>query len=201
MPNSIPSPGRRIAIAAVMACLLVVIGARAPGAGSDLAARIGVVYRGEGGVPYLEIHAQSLAAGTPVNVVLFADQEPRKLVHAGVTGAPQIDLPITASHVFGRTDMPVRYALRIDGGEPFAAGDIGIGVIGAPSRCRIDDGRVRCDLEGDGTPGYFRFCTSNEGVHLTAWSGTPPEGVRRWHAYYFLAYDVEPSCSVREISE
>ena len=193
-----------------MACLLVVTAERAPGAGADLAARIGVVYRGEGGVAYLDIHSESLAAGTPVNVVLFENQEPRKLVHAGVAGAPQIDLPINPSHVFGRTDHPVRYDLRIDGGEALAAGDVGdllaagdvgIGVIGEPSLCRMDDGRVRCDLEGDGTPGYFRFCTSNEGIHLTAWSGTPPEGVRRWHAYYFLAYDVEPSCSVREISE
>ena len=192
------------------ACLLVVTGAKAPGAGSDLAARIGVVYQGEGGVPYLEIHSRSLAAGTPLNVVLFENQEPRTLVHAGVAGAPETDLPITPSHVFGRTDVPVRYELRIAGGDPLAAGDVGnplaagdvgIGVIGEPSLCRIDDGRVRCDLEDDGTPGYFRFCTSNEGIHLTVWSGAPPEGVRRWHAYYFLAYDVEPSCSVREISE
>ena len=201
MPNFIPSPGRKIAIAAVTACLLVVTAERAPGAGSDLAARIGVVSQGKGGVPYLEIHSQSLAAGTPVNVVLFAHQESRTLVHAEVAGAPQTDLSINPSHVFGRTDNPVRYELRIDGGDPLAASDVGIGVIGAPSLCRIDDGQVRCDIEGDGTSAYFRFCTSNEGIHLTAWSGTPPEGERRWHAYYFLAYDVEPSCLREEISE
>jgi hypothetical protein len=40
----------------------------------------------------------------------------------------------------------------------------------------------------------FRTCASTEGIHATAWSGIPLSSERRWHAYYYLGYDVEPDC-------
>jgi hypothetical protein len=47
-----------------------------------------------------------------------------------------------------------------------------------------------------GKPSWrFRTCASAEGVHATAWSGVPPSAPRRWHAYYYLGYDVEQDCS------
>lgn len=60
-----------------------------------------------------------------------------------------------------------------------------------------DDG-VTADLEGDGSVERFRVCTSSEGVHLTVWTGAPPQGTRRWHRYFYLGYDVEPTCSEPE---
>jgi hypothetical protein len=59
----------------------------------------------------------------------------------------------------------------------------------------IVDGSVTGDLDGDGQPESFRSCTSSEGVHLTVWTGKPLEGRRRWHDYYYLGYDVDPSCT------
>jgi hypothetical protein len=41
----------------------------------------------------------------------------------------------------------------------------------------------------------FRTCASEEGIHTTAWSGIPLASPRRWHAYYYLGYDVEPDCA------
>jgi hypothetical protein len=43
-----------------------------------------------------------------------------------------------------------------------------------------------------------RSCTSREGVHLTVWSGTPLKSHRLSHQYYYLGYDVEPSCDERD---
>ena len=54
------------------------------------------------------------------------------------------------------------------------------------------------DLDQDGVIEQFRACTSAEGVHFTVWSGKPLEGIRRWHYYYYLGYDVEPSCDERD---
>jgi len=39
-----------------------------------------------------------------------------------------------------------------------------------------------------------RACASSEGLHLTLWDGEPLKGRRLWHAYYYLGYDVEPTC-------
>ena len=52
----------------------------------------------------------------------------------------------------------------------------------------------------DQPPGLLlRSCTSNEGVHFTAWSDAPLTGTRRWHRYYYLGYDVEPNCTATEV--
>src|SRR5215471_14192372 len=43
-----------------------------------------------------------------------------------------------------------------------------------------------------------RSCTSREGLHLTAWAGAPLVSRRLLHQYYYLGYDVEPSCDERD---
>ncbi|MEN8374789.1 MAG: hypothetical protein ABFS34_05015 [Gemmatimonadota bacterium] len=53
---------------------------------------------------------------------------------------------------------------------------------------------VSVDFDQDGAPDVFRACTSREGIHLTLWSGRPLVGERLWHSYFFLGYDVHPTC-------
>ena len=40
----------------------------------------------------------------------------------------------------------------------------------------------------------FKSCTSNEGLHFSSWLGQPPKGKPLWRVYYYLGYEVEPSC-------
>lgn len=58
-----------------------------------------------------------------------------------------------------------------------------------------NDSGVTADLDGDGHLSTFRSCTSTEGVHLTVWAGKPLESRRTWHSYYYLGYDVDPTCT------
>ena len=62
----------------------------------------------------------------------------------------------------------------------------------------VGENGVSADLDADGQPEWLRSCTSSEGVHLTIWSAPQPGGRRLWHAYYFLGYDVEPTCTEEE---
>jgi hypothetical protein len=62
----------------------------------------------------------------------------------------------------------------------------------------VKNGIASADLDGDGRAEYFRECTSSEGIHLTVWTGRLLNGQRRWHYYYYLGYDVEPSCKAKE---
>lgn len=59
-------------------------------------------------------------------------------------------------------------------------------------------GGVTADLEANGGRESFRSCTSEEGVHLTIWTGKPLEGPRQWHYYYPLGYDVDANCTAAE---
>jgi hypothetical protein len=54
------------------------------------------------------------------------------------------------------------------------------------------------EIEPGKPPIRFRFCASSEGLHATAWAGQPLASTRRWHAYYYLGYDVEPTCREAE---
>ncbi len=47
----------------------------------------------------------------------------------------------------------------------------------------------------------FRSCTTMEGVHFSAWSGTPPKEQSIWSRGFYLGYDVEPTCVERDIKE
>ena len=40
----------------------------------------------------------------------------------------------------------------------------------------------------------FRACTSMEGLHMTAWLNAPITGLRVWHRYHYVGYDMEVSC-------
>ncbi|MCK4867017.1 MAG: hypothetical protein KAT39_03120, partial [Alphaproteobacteria bacterium] len=72
---------------------------------------------------------------------------------------------------------------------------------GVADRCGASGTMVSCDLETGGSPQSFRVCASREGLHFSVWSGKPLEGARRWHAYYYLGYDIEPDCTDRDYAE
>ena len=50
----------------------------------------------------------------------------------------------------------------------------------------------------DGTTLAFDACTSQEGVHLSVWAGSPLTGQRVAHRYYYLPYGTEPNCEPSE---
>jgi hypothetical protein len=57
---------------------------------------------------------------------------------------------------------------------------------------------VTIAIETAQPPIRFRTCASTEGLHATAWAGEPLASSRRWHAYYYLGYDVDPTCNESE---
>jgi hypothetical protein len=63
---------------------------------------------------------------------------------------------------------------------------------------RLGSGELVVQLSAAYPNAQVRSCTSNEGLHLTVWAGTPLTSQRLWHQYYYLGYDVEPSCDERD---
>jgi len=59
----------------------------------------------------------------------------------------------------------------------------------------VRTGISHIDINRDGVDDDFRVCTSHEGLHLTIWPGKALKGTRRFHRYFPLHYDVEPSCT------
>lgn len=53
---------------------------------------------------------------------------------------------------------------------------------------------VSIDVNFDGNFEFFDACTTNEGVIFSVWSGIPWYSVEIWSSYYYLGYDLTPSC-------
>jgi hypothetical protein len=88
--------------------------------------------------------------------------------------------------------IPGDAAYIVSGGD-LDTSKIYVAFVGKPVNFRMTRGRgeVKLDLPGDVT---FRSCSSMEGLHFTAWVGGARNEKKIWHRYFYLGYDVEPTC-------
>jgi hypothetical protein len=156
----------------------------------DYESQVGVAERFEDNF-CLTIRNGSLVEGSRVHIVI-ADK-PQSLAEAAVLKK----LPNSCSINPEADAKDSFYSLKIIRGK-VESGAVALAVINHGEKF-VSGGRiVSADLNRDGRREYFRTCTSNEGLHLTVWSGRPLAGKRRWHRYFYLSYDVVPSCKKRD---
>jgi len=170
-------------------CCLLMLPAGALAQGDDQ--RFGVA-GSTGTILCAAIPAADAHAGERVTIV-----DPSQPQHASWA---TLELPATdACAAWQRkADLPGRtFALKVEAVAEDAWGSIGIVVRGASS-AGMSHGKavVRSDR---GTSLHFRSCTSSEGVHLSAWPSAKATGRPLWHAYVYLGYDVEPTCTDAEM--
>jgi hypothetical protein len=159
----------------------------------DFQTRIGKVVRQKDGCVLLWLSGKVPRPGTTVEIV--EPRLPQRVSRASVVeapsclpGRPAAAAPYTASvAVLALASSPPSGQDRSL--EP------AIGVVAPPAPLQLLGGSARADLDRDGRPERFAVCTSSEGLHLTVLTGSPPRVRRLWHAYHYLGYDVEPSCS------
>jgi hypothetical protein len=72
--------------------------------------------------------------------------------------------------------------------------EIGVAVLDPTARTEYLNGEFVVFTKGAAAPLQMRECSSHEGLHLTAWRGNR----RTWHAYFYLGYDLESTCSDEE---
>lgn len=77
---------------------------------------------------------------------------------------------------------------------------LAVAIVGV-AHAGVSGGVVEVGTESASGRVSVRSCASREGLHLTAWAGKPLESRRVWHAYWYLGYDVEPSCTKKEMEE
>jgi len=68
-----------------------------------------------------------------------------------------------------------------------------IAIVGKHATLQRVRGTVEGKLDSRGNV-TFRACSSIEGLHVSVWTGSVINGKKIWHRYYYLGYDVEPTC-------
>jgi hypothetical protein len=164
--------------------------------GFDWEKRVGIAVTKPAGSHCLWIDADSIAPGT--TVLLASPADSAAVVTARVLRrrtapcpAPDPDIPLADAH----------YDIEILGRVRPQPGSVWFAVLAAPGALAATANGIRGDLDGDGNAEMLRVCTSAEGLHLTVWTGAPLTGRRRWHRYFYLQYDVEPTCDERDFQD
>jgi hypothetical protein len=157
--------------------------------------QVGVVDASAEGKLCLNISNPNLVAGAPVSFIL--PHKPQRVAKATI----EQKLASSCSHDPNTTSSDASfYSLKLVGkavdlSEPMPPA---IAVVRSATPVLLKHGIASADLDGDGRTEFFRICTSNEGNHLTVWSGKPLQGKRSWHSYYYLGYDVVPTCKKKD---
>ncbi len=161
--------------------------ASAPAVAFSFAQRIGW-FQG----PCLAISNPHLARGTSVALVIMG--EPQKVQQ--VRSLEQTTDPAMCKALLqGRAKMNAKPGISFYTLEPGGVGatDMGIGIVEPPA-LTVADGLVRVDLDGDGQSEIFTSCATSEGIKFGVWTTKAYQGEPRWSGYYYLGYDLQPTC-------
>jgi hypothetical protein len=151
--------------------------------------RIGVARSLKGGEGCVAMPGPPLDKGSAVTLIAASPPQSVKVATvAGVTACPVLDKAMISGPY---------YSVRPFDSEP----TVWIAVPGKPSTRSLGPGVVAVRLSAAQPEAQVRTCTSTEGLHLTVWSGAPLRSRRLWHQYFYLGYDVEPSCEDRDVGD
>ncbi|MBI2778690.1 MAG: hypothetical protein HYX62_02720 [Gammaproteobacteria bacterium] len=163
---------------------------------SRYASLVGVVFTQKDGLQCLETQRADLIKGMRVMIVTPGGPgEPQSLIKAEVLGSSCNDNGTQTVSIDGGKPQ-TRYALKLLQNDQAAA--FGFGIIVKHVVLKEKNGTVQARFGLEKKPAYFSQCTSKEGIHLSVWSGLPLKEKSRWHAYYHLGFEVEPSCTDKE---
>ena len=147
--------------------------------------RFGVATAFEGDV-CIAVEGPELAAPTVVTVI---DTELLPRVFTFVVDASVQDCPLLRS----QGSIGTQYRAHLADGELPSDRLLGIAVVG---KFPGHGGRKDFTLDlGPAVPkGRVSSCTSSEGLWLNLWSAVPRKSTLLWQVYWYLGFDVEPTC-------
>jgi len=156
--------------------------------------RIGIAVA-TGGRTCLAIRNANLAPSTPVTLVNPSlPQTSTQVQIGGMTNSP---CPVSKE-----VDTSVsNYDLQVPSGANLAKLTPLIAVTGTSATfTSAPNNTLQADLDQNGKFETFRACSSNDGLHLTVWSGSSLDGMLLWHGYYYepSSAGLGPACTPKE---
>jgi len=154
----------------------------------DFARGVGIVAARQGGDYCLLIQNSSLKPGDGLALVwvpLADGTQPGETRHSRVSAG--LKQPCDAANA-----AAADASYLVDGGN-LENGKVYFALAGNQASLKLRQGQVEGRLGG--RPVAFSACASTEGIHLNIWMGTARTGRKLWHRYYYLGYDVEPTCT------
>ena len=161
----------------------------------DFSLDIGLFAANRQGQFCLSIKNAALSRGQEMTLIWVSAEE--------VPSRPEIRY----GKIHAKLAAPCDPANHADGENTYelAAGKLEIGriyfaIVGGHTDLRITQDRVTGRL-GVTQEIAFRSCASMEGLHFLVLAGNGLKAKKVWHDYYYLGYDVEPTCKDTYLKE
>jgi hypothetical protein len=166
----------------------------------DISPKVGIVDVDDNQTICFRTNNSNLAEKTPISIVTSLYELPQKVLMATVEKKLEKSCVSDDSDAGDSNPGEIFYysLVLIDKTIEKSEILIGIGVIQPPKEIQVQNNLANIDLNGDGKLEFFRLCASNEGLHLTIWTGKPLKGKRIWYYYYYLKYDTEADCKKKD---
>lgn len=189
MKNNIAAMLRQTVLACVVLMLCAVHHqAQTKQPALDYAKRVGVAHVKDKSTVCMTISNADLPRGAKVRLIFDApgsrQTEAEAVIRNKRAGACNGDVS-GSSH---------SYSLTLTKAEAGAT-NIAVAIVDYAKPFRREKNLLVADFNGDGRDEHLRSCTSSEGVHLSIRSTKARESKCVWHAYFYLGYDVEPTCT------
>jgi hypothetical protein len=143
--------------------------------------------------PCLAISNPNLAHGTAVALVIAG--EPQKVQQARIQ--ERTESPATCQALMeGRARVNAKPGMSFYALETGSVGstDMGFGLVAPPANPAVVNGLARVDLDQDGHSEVFSSCATSEGIRFAVWTEKAYQGESRWSGYYYLDYEMKPTC-------
>lgn len=154
--------------------------------------RIGVAVN-TGSRTCVALQNSNVATGNPVTLV--TPTLPQSFTQAEIGAASKAPCPILQNVNTALSS----YEIQGTGGSLPKLTPL-IAVLGTSGAFSQQNNNVQADLDQNGKTESFRACTTNDGVHLTIWSGAPTTGSILWHGFYYEPDNASagPPCTTKE---
>lgn len=167
--------------------IAIVLFASTPASASDTMFQFGIANTWPRSLACVTFQGQELKPGQTIYVIAF---DPQRWVRGQV-----VEKRTTPCNEQGALDGTV-YDARLEQADT-VEDQLGVAVVAPNATVAVENKAVVLVSRLDRRPVVFRRCTSGEGIHFLAWQG----GKLLWHEYYYLGYDVEPTCSEEELEK
>lgn len=141
----------------------------------------------------LAISDPNLARATKVDLVVMG--EPQRVLQ-GQVGEKVSSAASCTPLTEGRRSHNAKDGTSFYGleGTKLTPTDMGIGIVNPPQELVVLNGLAQTDLNSDGRPEVFSSCATTEGINFAVSTEKQYQGVRLWSKYYYLGYDMKPTC-------
>ena len=143
--------------------------------------------------PCFAITDAKLARGTIVDLVLMGDPQRVLQVRVGEQVSSASSCAPLNEDRRRQNAKPGTSFYGLEGSQ-LTETDMGIGIVGPPQKLILVNGLVQTDLNSDGRHEVFSSCATTEGINFAVSIEKPNQGIPLWSKYYYLGYDMKPTC-------